>query len=421
VVATIADSNNYKHEEDITTLPIPEKPRKTKLAIIIATMFIMATLVAGVSGYELSNPAAAINSTSSSSKSTLTTTTQTASNDITGNATLPQIYQEVAPSVVVVQDFQPETSIFNQVVYTQVQGSGFIYSLNSQDVVITNYHVVDDGVNLTVTFQDGSSYTATVLGSDPYSDLAVLSTNAPQRELEPLTIADSSTLQVGDQVTAIGSPYGLTGSMTTGIVSALNRTITEDTTNGYDIAGIIQTSTAINPGNSGGPLLNDQGQVVGITTAIISDSDGLGFAIPSDTILREVTDLATAGSYTQHSYLGVSGVDMAYDIASAMKTSVSYGVLIQQVTSGGPAENAGLKAGTTQVLVDGNSMTLGGDIIVAINGNRVRTSDDLSSYLEECTLPGQTVSLTIIRNNQSMSISVVLGTRPAPSISGTST
>jgi S1-C subfamily serine protease len=209
--------------------------------------------------------------------------------------------------------------------------------------------------------------------------------------------------------------------MTTGIVSALNRTITEDTTNGYDIAGIIQTSTAINPGNSGGPLLNDQGQVVGITTAIISDSDGLGFAIPSDTILREVTDLATAGSYTQHSYLGVSGVDMAYDIASAMKTSVSYGVLIQQVTSGGPAENAGLKAGTTQVLVDGNSMTLGGDIIVAINGNRVRTSDDLSSYLEECTLPGQTVSLTIIRNNQSMSISVVLGTRPAPSISGTST
>ena len=385
--------------------------------MIITAIIITATLVAGVSGYEIAHPVAAVNPTQPTQSNA---STQTSDNVLSNNTSLSQIYQEVAPSVVVVQDFQSSTSIFNQVVYTQVQGSGFTYSLNGQDVIVTNYHVVDDSVNVTVTFQDGSSYTATVLGSDPYSDLAVLSTDAPQSELVPVTIASSSTLQVGDQVIAIGSPYGLTGSMTTGIVSALNRTITEDTTNGYDIADVIQTSTAINPGNSGGPLLNDQGQVVGITTAIISNSDGLGFAIPSDTILREIPDLGTKDSYSQHSYLGVSGIDMTYDLASAMKTSVTYGVLIQQVTSGGPADKAGLKAGTTQALVDGNSVTLGGDIIVAINGNRVRTSDDLSSYLEEYTLPGQTVSLTIIRNDQSTSVSVVLGTRPAPSVAGTS-
>jgi S1-C subfamily serine protease len=322
--------------------------------------------------------------------------------------------------VVVVEDFQPGINIIGQTVYTQVQGSGFTYNLNGKEVVVTNFHVIDEGVNVTVTFQDGNTYTATVLGSDPYSDLAVLSTSAPQSELVPLTIVSSSTLQVGDPVIAIGSPYGLTGSMTTGIISALNRTLTEDTTNGYDIADVIQTSALINPGNSGGPLLNYQGQVVGITTAIVSNSEGLGFAIPSATILREITDLETTGSYNHHPYLGITGVDMTYDIATAMKTSVTYGVLIQSVVSGGPAARAGVKAGTTQATVDGNPVTLGGDIIVAINGNRVRNSDDLSSYLEEYTTPGQTVSLTVIRNNQSVSISVVLGTRPAPTGTGTS-
>jgi S1-C subfamily serine protease len=316
--------------------------------------------------------------------------------------------------VVVVQDWQPSTNLFNQASYAQVQGSGFTYSLNGQDVIITNFHVVDSAVNVTVTFQDGNTYTAKVLGSDAYSDLAVLSTDAPQSELVPLTITSSSDLLVGDQVIAIGSPYGLTGSMTTGIISALNRTITESTTNSYAISDIIQTSTAINPGNSGGPLLNDQGQVIGITTAIVTDSQGLGFAIPSDTILREIQDLAQNGSYNQHPYLGIGGLDMTYDIATQMKTSVTYGVLIQQVTSGGPADKAGVKVGTTQAVVDGNTVTLGGDIIVGINGNRIRNSDDLSTYLEEFTQPNQTINLAVIRNSQTITISVVLGTRPPP-------
>ncbi len=259
------------------------------------------------------------------------------------------------------------------------------------------------------------------MGSDPYADLAVLSTSAPQSELVPLTITASSTLQVGDEVIAIGTPYGLAGSMSTGIISALNRTITETTTGGYSIADIIQTTADINPGNSGGPLLNDQGQVIGITTAILSgsgtSSEGLGFAIPSDTILRELPSLIATGSYNQHPYLGIVGADMTYDIATAMKTSVTYGVLIQSVVAGGPADKAGIKAGTSQATVDSTQITLGGDIIVAINGNRIRNSDDLSTYLEENTSPGQTISLTVIRNNQSTNISVVLGTRPAPSSS----
>jgi S1-C subfamily serine protease len=278
--------------------------------------------------------------------------------------------------------------------------------------------VVNTGVNITVTFQDGNTYTATVLGSDPYSDLAVLSTTAPQSELFPLTIVSSSSLQVGDEVIAIGTPYGLTGSMTTGIVSALGRTITEDTTGGYSIADIIQTSTAINPGNSGGPLLNDQGQVIGITTAIVSNSQGLGFAIPSDTILREVQDLATTGTYTQHPYMGIETVDMTYDITQQMGVSVTYGVLIEAVKSSSPAANAGLKAGTTQATIDGNNLYIGGDIIIAINGSRIRNGDDLSTYLEEYTQPGQTISLTIVRNNQGMNISLVLGARPAPTSTG---
>jgi S1-C subfamily serine protease len=326
----------------------------------------------------------------------------------------------VAPSVSVIEDFQPSTNLFGLTEYLQVQGSGITYNLNGQDIIVTNYHVINEGVNITITFQDGNTYTAKVLGSDPYSDLAVLSTNAPQSELVPITIVSSSSLQVGDPVIAVGSPYGLSGSMTTGIVSALGRTIIEDTTNGYDIADIIQTSAPINPGNSGGPLLNYQGQVIGINTAIVGSSQGIGFAIPSDTILREVKDLAATGAYTQHPYLGIGTVDMSYDIAQQIGVNVTYGVLIQSVTTGGPSANAGLKAGTLQATVDGNKITVGGDIIIAINGARIRNGDDLSTYLEENALPGQTISLTIVRNNQNMTISLVLGARPAPSGSGTS-
>jgi S1-C subfamily serine protease len=243
--------------------------------------------------------------------------------------------------------------------------------------------------------------------------LAALSTEAPETEYEPLAITSSSTLNVGDPLIAVGGPYGLAGSMTTGIVSALGRTITAESSSSYSIANIIQTSTPINPGNSGGPLLNYEGQVVGITTAIVSDSQALGFAIPSSTILREIGSLVANGAYDQHPWLGASGTDMNYEIANAMGVNVTYGWLITDVTNGGPADQATLQGGTRQIQVSSSTVIVGGDIVVAFDGTRIRNMDDLSTYLEEHTLPNQTIDITIIRNGKTMTLPLKLGTRPS--------
>jgi S1-C subfamily serine protease len=328
------------------------------------------------------------------------------------NFSLSQLYEQVRSSVVVVQGVMVEYDFFGQPYYTSVQGSGFVSNLTGQYVIITNYHVVDGAINVTATFINGDTYAANVTGSDPYADLAVLSANAPQDEYKPLAITSSSTLKVGEPVLAIGNPYGLAGSVASGIVSALGRTITESTAGGYDIADCIQTTTPINPGNSGGPLLNYQGEVVGITTAIVSNSQGLGFAIPSSSILREIEPLITNGSYNNHPWLGATGTDMTFGIAQALGTNVTYGWLIDQVTSGGSADKAGLRGGTTQVQVEGTWVTIGGDIITAINGTRIRNLDDLSTYLEEYTSVGQTISVVVVRNNGILTLPVNLGARP---------
>jgi 2-alkenal reductase len=265
---------------------------------------------------------------------------------------------------------------------------------------------------LTITFINGDGYAATVLGSDPYADLAVLSVNAPSYEFKPLEIVSSSTLKVGDIVVAVGNPYGLAGSMSIGIVSALGRTITEEQTAGYPIANIIQTTCPLNPGNSGGPLLNLEGKVVGITTAIVSNSQGVGFAIPSNTILREISSLVTIGSYNKHPWLGAAGVDMTYEIAKAMGVNVTYGWLITQVVSGGPAATAGLRGATKQVLIAGQYVPVGGDIITAINGTKITNGDALSTYLEEETTPGQTINVMIVRESQILTVTLTLGARP---------
>jgi S1-C subfamily serine protease len=248
-----------------------------------------------------------------------------------------------------------------------------------------------------VTFSDGHGYSATILGTDPYADLAVLSVNnAPASEFKPVTIVSSAPLRVGEPVIAIGNPYGLVGSLTTGVVSATGRTITEDSAGGYAIANIIQTSTPINPGNSGGPLLNSVGNVVGITAAIVSDSQGLGFAIPSNTILREISALITTGSYKGHSYLGVTGQDMSYSIAQQKGVNVTYGWRLETVNSSGPSAG--------KLAVD--------DIIIAMNGQTIKSNDDLASYLEENTIPGDTLVLTVVRGQSQISITMTLGTRP---------
>jgi len=303
---------------------------------------------------------------------------------------LADLYANVTDSVVLVQG---TTSTGG------VQGSGFVYNYSGSMVVITNFHVVFDTTGLSVTFSDGNGYAATILGNDVYADLAILSvSDAPASEFKPLRIVSSSGLRVGDQVIAIGNPYGLVGSLTTGVVSALGRTIQEDTTANFSIANIIQTSTPINPGNSGGPLLNAVGDVIGITTAIVTDSQGLGFAIPSNTILREMSTLITTGTYALHSYLGVYGYEMTYDGAQRLNVNVTYGWFVDSTASSGPS--------------DGKLRN--GDIIIALNGTSVKNNDNLASFLEGSTLPGDLLVITVVRNNTQTDVNVTLGTRPPP-------
>jgi S1-C subfamily serine protease len=375
-----------------------EKPNRTRLSPILLVVIVIASLfTGGLLGYSIGN---------SNMQNQLSTLEEQISNlQSTQNVT----YRDIT---YILEQIIVQYDIFHRAYYTQVQGSGFIYNFTGQMVIITNYHVINDALNITVTFTNGNGYAATALGSDPYADLAVLAAEAPQNEYKPLEITNSSTLEVGDPVIAVGTPYGLAGSMTTGIVSALGRTITEDLTGGYPIANVIQTTTPLNPGNSGGPLLNYLGQVVGITTAIVSDSEGLGFAIPSNTILREIQSLVTEGSYNQHPWLGAAGTDMTYAIAQVMNTNVTYGWLITQITAGGPAENASLQSGTQQALVAGEYVTIGGDIITAIDQTRITNFDNLSTYLEEHTTPQQTINITIIRNSQTMTIAIELAARP---------
>jgi S1-C subfamily serine protease len=396
----------------------------------MVTIVIVSLFAGGLLGYsvgysttsgkisDLENQLAALQEQISNLQSTQNVVNQNNTYILGENVSLSELYEQVKDSIVMIRGMTLVSNGFYYY-YTQVQGSGFVYNFTGQMVIITNCHVVEDVTDITVTFINGNGHAATVLGSDPYADLAVLSTDAPQSECKPLEIVSSSTLEVGDPVIAIGNPYGLEGSMTTGIVSALGRTISEELSGGYPIANVIQTSAPINSGNSGGPLLNYQGQVVGITTAIVTDSQGLGFAIPSSTILREIGYLVTTGSYDLHPWFGASGIDMNYEIAEAMSVNVTYGWLIVQVTSGEPADEAGLQGGTQQVLVAGEYVTIGGDIIIAINttymGARIRGIDDLSAFLEEYTSPYQTVSVTVVRNNETMTFQVELGKRPVSS------
>ena len=403
-----------------------QQVRKPRFSTAIIVIIIIASLVGGgLIGYSISNvtisgsvsdlqdQVSALQGQVSNLQSAQNVANPNGTYIVGENASLAPLYAQVKDSVVVIRGLTVQYDVFRRAYYSQVQGSGFVYNFTGQMVVITNYHVVQDVLNITVTFIDGNSYEATVLGSDPYSDLAVLSTNASQAEYKPLEIVSSSTLEVGDAVIAVGGPYGLAGSMTSGIVSALGRTITDETSS-YPIANVIQMSAPINPGNSGGPLLNYQGQVVGITTAIVSDSQGVGFAIPASAILREIESLVTEGSYNQHPWLGASGTDMTYELTQTMDVNVTYGWLIAQVASGGPAEEAGLQGGTQQATVAGQTVTIGGDIIIALSGTRITGTDELSTFLEEYTLPGQTIDVTIIRDGQNMTLQLTIGTRPPP-------
>ncbi len=396
----------------IPPFPLPQKTKRISV-VIIAVLLVVGLVAGGLVGYavtysdfngKLNNMQTQLNGYSQSA-----TYYPNATYLLGSNVSLSSLYQQVKSSVVVIQDLVPEYSFFGTLAgYSEQQGSGFVASVDNQLVIVTNNHVIQDAINETVTFADGDSYPAKVLGSDELSDLAVLSITSVPSGLTPLTLASSDTLQVGDPVVAVGSPYGLSGTLTTGVVSALGRTITEESSSsqstGPTIPDIIQTSTAINPGNSGGPLLNYAGDVVGITTAAVSSSEGLGFAIPSDTILRELSSLVTTGSYNNHPSIDATLTDMNYQIAQAMGTTTTYGALVESVST-----QNGLKGGSTQVTILGSNVVIGGDIIVAINGTRITNTDGLLSYIEQNTLPAQTINFTVIRNGQTQSISVTIG------------
>jgi S1-C subfamily serine protease len=371
-------------------------------ASVLVLLFAMGLIVGGLAIYyvnyrqisNLNNKVANLQSQvaglNGSQNQTITNQTITI---FQGNTALANLYANVTNSIVLIQGTTNDGS---------VQGSGFVYNYSGRMVVITNFHVVYNTTSLSVTFSDGRGYAANVLGDDMYADLAVLSVDdAPSSAFKPLPIVSSSSLRVGDQVIAIGNPYGLVGSLTTGVVSALGRSIQEDYSS-FSIANIIQTSTPINPGNSGGPLLNAVGDVVGITTAIVSDSQGLGFAIPSSTILKEIGSLVTTGTYPSHAYLGIASApnrsDMSYDLAQELGVNVTYGRYVGTVTAGGPS--------------DGKLQS--GDIIIALNGTTIKNSDDLGSYLEGNTLPNDLVVVTVVRNNSTTDVNVTLGTRPPP-------
>jgi len=290
-------------------------------------------------------------------------------------------------------------------------GSGFVY--DDQGRIVTNDHVVNGAKTVDVTFVDGNTYTAKVIGTDPSSDLAVLqiTDNFSIEKVIPLVIANSSLLQVGQQVIAIGNPFGLSDTMTTGIVSQIGRLLPNPDTR-FPIPNGIQTDAAINPGNSGGPLLNMQGQVVGMNTAISSSTgefSGIGFAIPSNAITHIVPKLIQTGSYI-HPWLGISGGGITPEFAQSTGLPINYkGVMVGSVQAGSPAEKAGLHAMSQDV----NSNPHVGDIIVAVDGHKVKRIDDIINYMETQKSVGQAVKLTVYRNGQFMDLTAIVEARPA--------
>lgn len=290
----------------------------------------------------------------------------------------------------------------------QALGSGFV--IDSDGHIVTNAHVVDGASSISVEFANGSSYDAQLVGTDASTDVAVIKVDAPSSVFTPLALGDSNTVQVGDQVVAIGSPLGLDETVTSGIVSALHRTITSP--NNFAISDAIQTDAAINHGNSGGPLLNSSGEVIGINSQIESDSggnDGIGFAVPSNTV-KSVADQLIATGKVEHAFLGVGIATIDESLSSEL--NVPAGVEVTQVTPGGPADHAGLKAADATSVVAGQEVPTGGDIITAVNGKSVTTSEELQSVIGAMK-PGDTASLSVSRDGSEHTVQVTLGTRPS--------
>ena len=339
-----------------------------------------------------------------------------------GGNTVDEIYKADGDGVAFIESEleATETESFNPFIEPESQsggtatGSGIV--IDDKGHILTNNHVIEGASKIEVKLGESDhQYTAEVVGTDPASDLALIKVDAPTAELDPLTLGDSSKMEVGDPVVAIGNPFGLDRTVTSGIVSALQRQI--QAPNGFSIDNVIQTDAAINPGNSGGPLINAEGEVIGINSQIETGGNGadgnvgIGFAIPINTAKGVITELETKGS-VEHAYLGIEGGTITPELAKAVNLPVKEGVLVSSVEKGGPADKAGVEGGDTKATIDGAEIVLGGDIITEIDGKKVPGIEQLQSLIGE-SKPGQDVELTYLREGKEKTATVTLGKRPA--------
>jgi S1-C subfamily serine protease len=319
------------------------------------------------------------------------------------------VYEKVADGVVNVTSTAVQMDFFFNAFPTQGSGSGSIIDMRGH--ILTNHHVVADAQKLEVTLADGSKWPAKLVGSDPESDLAVIRIDAPREKLKVIPMGDSKSLRIGQKVLAIGNPFGFERTLTTGVISSLGRTIRSDS--GALMEDIIQTDAAINPGNSGGPLLNSEGEIIGINTAILSPSGGsvgIGFAIPVNVAKKIVPDLIARG-YIVYPWIGATIQSLIPEVADYLKLKVERGAMIAEVVKGGPADKAGLRGGNRRIEVGNTIVVVGGDVIVRADQHEIKTNDELIRYIRE-KKPGDTISLQVFRRNKPQEVRVKLGERP---------
>ena len=375
--------------------------RPARIAIVVMTL--LATLAVGVGA------GAVVNSTFSDSKTVVRQVPVTSAEPAasTSPKSVADVYKQSYKSVVEITVSSNQSNPFGGEEQQQAQGSGFVY--DSDGHIVTNDHVVDGATSVSVRFWNGDTYKATVVGADPSTDLAVIKVDAPDSVLNALPVADSSKVEVGDTAIAIGSPFGLEETVTSGIVSALHREMRAP--NEFTINDSIQTDAAINHGNSGGPLLNSSAQVIGVNAQIAGSTGanvGVGFAIPSNTV-RKIADGLIDNGKVEHAYLGVSVQTIPESAADQLKLVA--GAELNEVRPGTPAKKAGLQASTGEQTVDGTPYVTGGDVITEVDGQTIETAEQLQRAIDSHK-PDDTIQVTYWRNGDSHTVDVKLGTRP---------
>ena len=386
------------------------------LAVVAVTAAVVGS-VAGVAGAKLLDGGSSNSTTTSAVSSTTNSSSDTSRSEAALSSeglSAADIYQNVSPSVVEITSTLQSGGPFGQ----QAQGTGTGVVLDSDGRILTNNHVIDGAQNIQVRFSDGSTSSAKVLGTDPANDLAVIQATDSGLQLHPAQLGDSDALRVGDPVLAIGNPFNLESTLTQGIVSATGRTYSTGA-NTRPIRNMIQTDAAVNPGNSGGPLLNSQGQVIGINTLLENPTGdnvnvGIAFAVAINTAKQSVSQMES-GQTVSHPWLGIAGVDITPAVAKEASIDAQKGVYVTLVSAGGPASKAGLKGAFTSQNQATSSSTVrpGGDAILAVDGKDVSTLEQLAGYLDENKKPGDNVELTVARNGNQMSVQVQLAEWPS--------